>query len=198
LIPGRDVTSFLDRLPETAFPVIDEAYAEFVTNPGFCDGIGLFRSGRRLAAIRTFSKIYGLAGLRVGYAVLPKELSASADNIRNSFNVNRLAQIAALAALQDDQHVARTKAATVAGRNQLREGLQKLGLKPIPSETNFVCVDVGQDAEDLHRRLLSRGLIIRPLTAFAMPTYIRITVGSPEENQEILQVLGELLEKTLC
>jgi histidinol-phosphate aminotransferase len=194
LIPGEEVLSFLQRLPDHVFPVIDEAYAEFVTDPHFQDGVGLFRKGHPLAAVRTFSKIYGLAGLRVGYAVVPEELSAAANNIRNSFNINVLAQAAALAALEDNEHVARTVALTLAGREQLFEGLRKIGLDPIPSEANFVCVGVNRSAEEVFQQLLTRGLIIRPLTAFSMPRHIRITVGKPEENQDFLKSLAEVLE----
>jgi histidinol-phosphate aminotransferase len=193
LVASDAVLSFLDRLPAHVFPVIDEAYAEFVDDPGFRDAVGMFRQGRQLAAIRTFSKIYGIAGLRVGYAVVPEELAVTADGIRNSFNVNSLAQVAALAALEDQEHVARTLEATFAGRKQLTEGLQALGLKPIPSQTNFVCVGIRREAQEVFRRLLARGLIIRPLAGFAMPQHIRITVGTRSENAEVLAALAEEL-----
>ena len=193
LIPAEQVISFLDHLPTHVFPVIDEAYAEFVDHPDFKGGVGLFRAGRPLAAIRTFSKIYGLAGLRVGYAVLPKALNAAAYNIRNAFNVNRLGQVAAMAALEDHGHIERTRALTLAGREQLIQGLRALGLLPIPSQTNFVCVEVEKNADDLHNQMLSRGIIIRPLTTFGMPNHIRITVGEREENAEVLNALAELV-----
>ena len=173
--------------------MIDEAYAEFVDDPGFRDAIGLFREGRQLAAIRTFSKIYGIAGLRVGYAVVPAELSTTADGIRNSFNINVLAQAAALAALEDHEHVERTRRLTFAGREQLTRGLQAMGLEAIPSQTNFVCVGIGRDAQELFQRLLPRGLIIRPLAGFAMPQHIRITVGTAEQNDEVLNALRQEL-----
>ena len=193
LLPGDEIRYFLDNLPDHVFPVIDEAYKEFVSSPDFLDGVSLFREGRSLGAVRTFSKIYGLAGLRVGYAVVPEELSSLATSIRNSFNINRLAQHAALAALEDEKHVARTIALTAEGRRQLEEGLSKVGLKPIPSQTNFVCADSHRNAEEIHRQLLARGFIIRPLTAFALPTYIRITVGTIEENSRVLKELEEVL-----
>jgi histidinol-phosphate aminotransferase len=193
LVPGGEVLSFLKRLPEHVFPVIDEAYAEFVDDPGFRDAVGLFREGYSLAAIRTFSKIYGIAGLRVGYAVVPPELSTTADGIRNSFNINNLAQAAALAALEDHEHVERTRKLTFAGRAQLTRGLRDMGLQPIPSQTNFVCVGIGRDAQEVFQRLLHRGLIIRPLAGFAMPRHIRITVGTEEQNEEVLSALKEEL-----
>jgi len=193
LLPAAELESFLRRLPAHVFPVVDEAYAEFVEDPGFRDAVGLFRRGRELAAIRTFSKIYGIAGLRVGYAVVPEELSRTADGIRNSFNVNSLAQAAALAALEDEEHVRRTREATFAGRRQLEEGLRRLGLDPIPSQTNFVCVGVPGEAQALFQRLLARGLIIRPLGSFDLPKHIRITVGSREENEELLAALAREL-----
>ncbi len=193
LVPSEEVLSFLDRLPEHVFPVIDEAYAEFVDDPGFCDAVGLFRQGRQLAAIRTFSKIYGIAGLRVGYAVVPAEIPTTADGIRNSFNVNVLAQAAALAALEDEEHVERTRRLTFAGRAQLIQGLRDMGLEPIPSQTNFVCVGLGRDAQPVFQRLLRRGLIIRPLATFAMPQHIRVTVGTESQNAEVLSALKEEL-----
>jgi len=193
LVPAREVLSFLDRLPEHVFPVIDEAYAEFVDEPGFRDAVSLFRQGRRLGAIRTFSKIYGLAGLRVGYAVVPAEIPATADGIRNSFNISVLAQAAALAALDDEEHVERTRRLTFAGREQLTRGLQAMGLQPIPSQTNFVCVGIHRSAQEVFQRLLRRGLIIRPLASFAMPQHVRITVGTEEQNAEVLSALKEEL-----
>jgi histidinol-phosphate aminotransferase len=193
LVPGEQVVSFLERLPEHVFPVIDEAYAEFVTDAGFQDGVGLFRKGYHLAAVRTFSKIFGIAGLRVGYAVVPPELAIAVNGIRNSFNISSVAQAAALAALGDSRHVARTRSATFSGRDQLFSGLRALGLEPIPSETNFVCVGIGRSAEEVSKKLLPRGLIIRPLTAFSMPQHIRVTVGTPRENRAVLQALREVL-----
>jgi histidinol-phosphate aminotransferase len=193
LIPPEEVLWFLERLPGHVFPVIDEAYAEFVDAEGFQDGVGLFRRGHRLAAVRTFSKIYGIAGLRVGYAVVPEELSITANGIRNFFNINCLAQAAAQAALSDHDHVRFTREATFAGRDQLFQGLKEMGLDPIPSQTNFVCVGVGRNAEEVFQNLLHRGLIVRPLTAFSMPEHIRITVGTREQNAEVLSALAEEL-----
>jgi histidinol-phosphate aminotransferase len=194
LVAGEQVVSFLERLPEHVFPVIDEAYAEFVTDPRFQDGVGLFRKGYHLASVRTFSKIFGIAGLRVGYAVVPPDLAIAVNGIRNSFNISCLAQVAALAALGDARHVARTRSATFAGRDHLFKGLQDMGLHPIPSETNFVCVGVNRSAEEVSRLLLRQGLIIRPLTAFSMPDHIRVTVGTPKENRALLEALASVLE----
>lgn len=193
LISGDKIQYFLDNLPSHVFPVIDEAYKEFVSSENFIDGVSLFREGRCLAAVRTFSKIYGLAGLRIGYAVVPEELSSLATNIRNSFNINQLAQHAALAAMEDEEHVARTIDLTFKGRNQLESGLTKMGLKPITSQTNFVCADAHRNAEEIHQQLMARGFIIRPLTAFALPTHIRITVGTSAENKQVLTELEGVL-----
>jgi histidinol-phosphate aminotransferase len=155
--------------------------------------VRLFREGRALASVRTFSKISGIAGLRVGYAVVPPEVSIAVNGIRNSFNISRLAQVAALAALEDREHIERTRAVTFAGREQLALGLREMGLEPLPSQANFICVDVGRSAEDVFQQLLRRGLIIRPLTAFGMVNHIRITVGSREENGVALKALAEVL-----
>jgi histidinol-phosphate aminotransferase len=193
LVPGDQVVSFLQRLPEHVFPVIDEAYAEFVTDPLFQDGIGLFRRGFTLAAVRTFSKIYGIAGLRVGYAVVPPELGIASNGIRNSFNISGLAQAAALAALGDERHVARTRSVTFAGRDQLFKGLRGMGLEPISSESNFICVGINRSADEVSNLLLRKGLIIRPLSGYSMPKHIRITAGSARENTAVLRALAEVL-----
>jgi histidinol-phosphate aminotransferase len=195
LVPGEEVVSFLDRLPEHVFPVIDEAYAEFVTSARFQDGIGLFRKGYTLAAVRTFSKIYGIAGLRVGYAVVPPELAIALNGIKNSFNISVLAQAAALAALGDGAHVARTRSLTSAGKEQLVRGLEAMGLKPIPSESNFICVGIGRNAGEVSDLLLRKGLVIRALAGFGLPEHIRITAGTRAENEKVLRALAEVLGK---
>ncbi len=191
LVPPRELESFLDRLPGRVFPVIDEAYAEFVTEEGHVDGVRLFRQGRALAAVRTFSKIGGIAGLRVGYAVVPPEVRVAADSIRNSYNVSRPAQAAAEAALEDSEYIERTRAVTVAGREQLARGMRQLGLAPLPSQTNFVCAEVGGSADELVMHLFRRGIVIRSLSGFGMPRHIRVTVGSREQNELVLAVLAE-------
>ena len=193
LLGGDEIRFFLDHLPEHVFAVIDEAYAEFVTHSNFVDGISLFREGRCLAAIRTFSKIYGLAGLRIGYAVLPKALSTMAYNIRNGYNINCLAQHAALAALKDHQHVTRTQHVTWDGRSQLAAGLTDMGLAPIASETNFVCTGVPHSADEIYQRLLARGFVIRPLSGFGLKNHIRISVGTREENRAVLEALSAVM-----
>jgi histidinol-phosphate aminotransferase len=154
------------------FPVIDEAYAEFVSDPDFQDAVGLFREG---------------------YPVVPAELATTVDGIRNSFNINNLAQAAALAALKDREHVERTRQTTFSGRDQLLQGLTTMGLKPMPSQTNFVCVGIRPNAPTLFERLLTLGLMIRPLAGFAMPEHIRIPVGTAEPNSEVLVVSKEEL-----
>ena len=139
--------------------MIDEPYAEFVSDPDFRD------------------------------AVVPSELATTADGIRNSFNINCLA----LAVLGDHEHIERTRKATFAGRDQFFQGLTAIGLKPIPSQTNFVCVGIRRNAQTVFERLLTRGLIIRPLASFAMPEYIRITVGTAEQNSEVRAALQDEL-----
>lgn len=195
LVPPREVSSFLDRLPGHVFPVIDEAYAEFVAEEGFVDGVRLFREGRPLAAVRTFSKIGGIAGLRVGYAVVPPEVRVAADSIRNSYNISRPAQAAAEAALEDSAYIERTRALTLAGREQLSRGMQELGLAPLPSQTNFVCVEVDRSADEVSQHLFRRGIVIRSLSGFGMPRHIRVTVGTGEQNEMVLAALATALGK---
>jgi histidinol-phosphate aminotransferase len=193
LVPAGEMLSFLERLPDHVFPVIDEAYAEFVTDTEHVDGVRLLREGHPLAAVRTFSKISGIAGLRVGYAVVPPELCIAANGIRNSYNINRLAQVAAEAALDDREYIERTRAVTIAGREQLARGMRELGLAPLPSQTNFVCVEVDRSADEVSQNVFRRGIVIRSLSGFGMPRHIRVTVGSSEQNDLVLAALAAAL-----
>jgi histidinol-phosphate aminotransferase len=186
---------FLHTLPSTVVVVADDAYADFVEDPEYPDSLTYQRRGRFLVTLRTFSKIYGLAGLRIGYGVGPLELIEVLNRIRQPFNVNGLAQVAALAALDDHEHVARTRANNHQGLAYLRAACERLGRPYVPSWANFLLIDVGDGAR-VYEALLRRGVIVRPMDVYSMPHHLRVTVGLPEENQRFVESLAEVLGQT--
>ncbi len=188
-----DFERFLDRIPRSVIVVVDEAYIDFVDPAERLDIRPWLDSDRPVVALRTFSKAYGLAGLRIGYGVMPVALAEYVHRVRQPFNVNQLAQIGALAALEDEEHHARTLDLTRRGMAELAEGVRRLGCEPYPSHTNFFLIDVKRDAKDLYERLLRKGVIVRAMTAYGYPEFIRVTVGLPEENTRFLAALEETL-----
>jgi histidinol-phosphate aminotransferase len=191
---GREALArFLDDLPEHVLPVIDEAYFEFVGDADYPDSLREhLLAGRRVVVLRTFSKIYGLAGMRVGWAAMPADVAAALGKVKNAFDVSQPAQDAARASLGDDREVARRADETRAGRERLSAGLAALGLEPLPAVANFVAVPVG-DGGAIASALERRGLIVRPLGGFGDPTSIRITVGQPDEIDLALRLLSDVL-----
>ena len=192
---GRDeLLAFVERLPEHVLAVVDQAYFEYVDDPDYADGVAeLFKQGRRVVVLRTFSKIYGLAGLRVGYGIAPKDVVTATSKVRRAFDVGATAQAAALASLGDDAELARRRALNAAGREELGETLRAHGLEPAgPAIGNFLFADVG-DGAALFDRLLRQGVIVRPLASFGAPEAIRVTVGTPEENAFFAVCLGQVL-----
>jgi histidinol-phosphate aminotransferase len=191
---GREeLLAFLERLPEHVLCVIDQAYFEYIDDPDYVDGLGLFREGRRLVVLRTFSKIYGLAGLRVGWAVAPPDVATATSKVRRAFDVTATAQAAALASLDDPQEIARRRELNATGRERLAEILRSHGLEPVePARGNFLFADVGGGRE-LFERLLREGVIVRPLDGFGAPEAIRVSVGTPEENELFAVALGHVL-----
>ncbi|MCU0308868.1 MAG: histidinol-phosphate transaminase [Thermoleophilia bacterium] len=189
-----DLDRLLDALPPHVLPVLDEAYFEYLPEGGH-DGAALVRAGRPLVVMRTFSKAYGLAGLRVGYLLGPAGLVRALHRVRNAFDVNGVAQAAALASLEEaDEHLPPRIALCRAERTRMADGLRALGLDPLPSEANFLLVEVGEDRAPLiNRALLERGVIVRPARAFGAPGGIRITVGLPEETDRLLAAMAGAL-----
>jgi histidinol-phosphate aminotransferase len=196
IVTADEVEHFMARVPERTIVVFDEAYIEFAMGPDFPDTLRYVKEGRRVIVLRTFSKAASLAGLRVGYAVADADAIALMNRIRQPFNVNSLAQVAALAALDDEAHVLECVRMIEAGRHFLYDEFKSLGLKYVPSRANFILVDVGRNAADIYQRLLKEGVIVRPMTAFGMETTLRITVGTPEENRRLVKGLRAVLGKT--
>ncbi len=185
------LAGFLARVPQTTIVVLDEAYFEYVTEDGYPDGCAWLAEYPNLIVVRTFSKVHGLAALRVGYAVSDERLAELMNRLRQPFNVNAVAQAAAVAAFEDTAYVARMVAVNRDERAALREAIAALGLAVLPSVGNFLCVEVG-DAAGLYQGLLRQGVIVRPLAPYALPAHLRITVGRPEENQRLVRALAEL------
>jgi len=182
----------LDRVPRDVVIVADDAYAEYVEDPDYPKTLDYRAPGRLLVTLRTFSKIYGLAGLRIGYGVGPAELIAALERVRQPFNVNSLAQIAALAALDDDAHVERSRRTNREGMRFLDRELARLGLSYVPSQANFVLVRVG-DGTGAYEKLLRQGVIVRPMGGYGFPEHVRVTVGTPGENERFVAALGKAL-----
>ena len=188
-----ELVRLLDRMPERVWLVLDEAYLEYVEVPGYPDGRTLLDRYPNLIVTRTFSKIHGLASLRVGYGLSSPLAADLMNRARQPFNVNSLALAAAEAALEDRTFVASSRALNRAGMAQVTAGLDALGLAHIPSAGNFLSVDLGRDPQPVFQAMLARGVIVRPVAEYGLPTHMRVTVGLPEENRRFLDVLEEVL-----
>jgi histidinol-phosphate aminotransferase len=180
----------MSRITENVIVVFDEAYFEFLDRPP--DTLQFVREGRNIVVLRTFSKIHGLAGLRIGYAVAPAALVQVLHKTRQPFNVNSIAQIGALAALEDDEHLRETKRAIDEGRAYLHEQFSKMKIRFVPGTANFVMVNVG-DGHEIFEKLLRQGIIVRPLRGYGLAEWVRISVGTMEENKKLVAALREVI-----
>lgn len=197
-INPTDLYGFLSAVPESVLVVLDEAYVDFMDSELQVDIFSLIRNikGRcGVVSLRTFSKSYGLAGLRVGYGLMPSEVARSLHRVRQPFNVNQLAQVGALAALQDEDFYQQTLKRTREGLNFLRAEVDKLGCKSYPSQTNFFLIDVLGDATALYEAMLRKGVIIRSMKPYGYTDMVRITVGSEVENKRFLSALSLCLRE---
>ena len=189
----KQIERFLDGLRRDILIFIDEAYYEYVQAPDYVDSIGLVKRHKNILVTRTFSKMYGLAGLRVGYGIGDEETIDCLNRIREPFNVNSLAQAAALACLNDRPYYQKLAGKINRQRQALYEGLRKLGVKYVESCTNFVLMDMRRDASGIVRALLARGVIVRDMRAWGLECFIRVTIGTAAENERFLNVLKEIL-----
>lgn len=188
---GReDVEKFMGRLRDDIIVIFDEAYYEYVERKDFPDTLKYVREGKNVIVLKTFSKIYGMAGLRIGYGFARDELVVYMNRVRQPFNVNSLAQIGAVAALKDKSHLERSREINRKGKEYLYREFKKLGLNYVPTEANFILVKAG-NGRNIYNRLLKRGVIIRPLDGYKFPDYIRVTIGLPEENKRFIEALKE-------
>jgi histidinol-phosphate aminotransferase len=193
VVAAEEVAAFMARVPDKVIVVFDEAYFEFAQGPDFPDSLQYMKQGRKVAILRTFSKAASLAGLRVGYAVADPDCVALLNRIRAPFNVNSLAQVAALAALEDDSHILECLRMNEGGRHFLCDEFTAMGIKYVPSRANFILVDVGRSGSDIFQRLLKEGVIVRPMSSFGMETALRVTIGTPEENRRLIKALKKVL-----
>jgi len=192
----NELDAFFAAVPDHVLTVVDQAYFEYIDRPDYPDAVERYvKAGKRVVVLRTFSKIYGLAGLRVGYAVSSREVCASLAKVRRPFDLTTPAQVAALASLDDTDELARRRTVNAEGLAQLETVLREHGFEPVPSVGNFVYVETGGDAQALFRQLLGEGIIVRPLGGFGAPTAVRITVGTPEEVKAFSEALGRVLTK---
>lgn len=192
LIPAAELYGFLKKVPRGVMVLLDEAYNEFIPEPLRSDSIAWLNEFPNLIVTRTFSKAYGLAGLRVGYAFAHPDVADIMNRVRQPFNVNSISLAAAEAGLGDHEFVRRSYELTQTGMKQLTAGVKSLGVDYIPSAGNFVSINV-RDGAGVFQRLLQRGVIVRPLGAYAMPEYLRVSVGLESENERFLSALAESL-----
>ncbi|MGF7185460.1 histidinol-phosphate aminotransferase [Desulfitispora alkaliphila] len=198
IVKKHQLEQFINQLPEHVIAVIDEAYAQYADDPQFVSGIDYVRQGKQVIVLRTFSKIYGLAGIRVGYGIASPEIIAMIERVREPFNTNLVAQAGAIAALRDAAHLSFCRKENIIQKKVLEDQFKKLGLSWIDTQANFIMLDTGIDATELHQEMLKQGVIIRPGHVFGMPTYIRVTIGTPEENKKFIEALKnsmKILEK---
>jgi histidinol-phosphate aminotransferase len=178
----------MSRVPDSMIVVFDEAYFEFLDDPP--DTLRFIRDGRNVIVLRTFSKIHGLAGLRIGYAIAPCEMTEVLHKTRQPFNVNSIAQAAAIAALDDEAHLRETKRVIDEGRSYLQEQFAEMQIPFVPAAANFVMVNVG-DGCAVFQKLLQRKIIVRPLKSYGLSEWVRISVGTMEENKKLIGTLSE-------
>src|ERR1700739_2524770 len=190
---AAEFAAFLKKVPGDVLVVLDEAYREYAERNDLPSALELFRQSNTILTLRTFSKVYGLAGLRIGYGIGHPTLVAEMNKLRTPFNVTSVGQAASLAALDDEEHVRRSVGMNRAERKRLYEELRKLGLAPVASETNFLFVPIGPRAKALCDELLQEGVIIRPLGWMGLPEAVRISVGSPAENTKLIGALAHAL-----
>jgi histidinol-phosphate aminotransferase len=191
MVTRTEVDAYFEHVPEHVLTVLDEAYFEYVEEPGYPDGIeDYFKHGRRVLVLRTFSKIFGLAGLRVGYGIGSGDVVRTIGKVRNAFDINHLAQEAALASLGDAAELERRRRANADGRAAVERVFAEHGLVSAgPAVANFLYVEVGGDSREFSDRLLREGVIVRPLAPFGAAAAIRVTIGLPDENEFLASAL---------
>ncbi len=195
IITASELFDFLNKVPEGVIVILDEAYHEYVTDPRYPNSLELIEEGKNVIILRTFSKIYGLAGLRIGYGIASPEIISMIQRVREPFNVNLMAQEAARASLYDKDHLMESKNLVIMGREYLYRAFDKLGLRYIPTQANFIFVDVNRDSVTLFNSLLRQGVIVRTGDIFGYPSYIRVTIGTPEQNERFINCLERALNE---
>ncbi|HLH30851.1 MAG TPA: histidinol-phosphate transaminase [Terriglobia bacterium] len=191
LIRQKELDAFMKKVPDQALVILDEAYFEYVREPDYPNSLEYVRAGRPVLILRTFSKVFGLAGLRIGYGIGTKQVIDTLYKVRMAFNTSSVAQVAALAAWDDHAHIEKSITLNRQEREFLYSELSKRGLKYVPSYTNFVLVDVGRPGREVTTALLNHGVIVRP--AWGCPTCMRVSVGTHEQNERFVSALDKVL-----
>ncbi|MFA5148739.1 MAG: histidinol-phosphate transaminase [Candidatus Omnitrophota bacterium] len=190
-VNDKQITKFLENIPDSVIVVMDEAYYDFVDAKDYPDTMRHLKD-RNLIVLRTFSKAYGLAGLRVGFALANPELIDCMNRVRLPFNVNSLAQVGASASIDDATHLKKTRQVVLKGKKFLYSALDKIGLPYVQSQTNFILVDVKMDSWEAFQKLLRYGVIVRDMKAYKLDSYVRVTVGTDKENRKFIEALKEI------
>jgi histidinol-phosphate aminotransferase len=193
-VAENELTDFMEGIPPHVLIVFDEAYAEYAPQDIFPDTLKYINQNRNVITVRTFSKIYGLAGLRIGYGIARESIVKAMEHVRQPFNTNTLAQEAAIAALDDRRHLEKSFRLNQEGLTYLEGEFERLGLKYVPSGANFILIHINKSANEIFRRLLREGVIVRPFTG-SLSQYLRITVGLPQENKIFIKKLEKCLGK---
>lgn len=193
-VTRKELLNFISKVPKRVLVVIDEAYFDYVEKKDYPDGVELIKKGiKNIVAVRTFSKIYGLAGLRIGYGIAEPEIVQYVNRVRQPFNTNSLAQVAATAALDDKEHIRRSLENNREGMRYLEEEFSKIGIEYIPSVANFILFRSPIPSNELYQRLLQKGVIVRPMGGYKLPDWLRVTIGTPVENKRFISCLKEIL-----
>ncbi|OGC25679.1 histidinol-phosphate transaminase [candidate division WOR-1 bacterium RIFOXYB2_FULL_42_35] len=192
-ITMKQFNNFLEQVPDNVLVIIDEAYAEYNSAKDFPTSLKYIKEERNVLVLRTFSKFYGLAGLRIGYGIAKPELTGYMFRVKPPFNVNRLAQVGAVAALEDKGFLTKTYQANLEGKEYLYAELDKLGLEHKKTEANFIFINLKRSADEAFIELMRQGVIIRPLTSFGFPEAIRVTIGTKEQNKKLVAVLSKII-----
>ncbi len=193
IITKQELEEFFEKIPENILVVLDEAYREYIDEPDYPDSISIFKRKKNILILRTFSKIYGLAGIRLGYGIAAKEIIANLMKLRINFNVNRVSQAAGIAALEDEEFVNRSKKVNNHGKEYLYDAYKKLGLFYIPTYGNFIFVNFECDSLVVYEKLLKQGIITRPIKEYGFPNALRITIGTEKQNERLIKALKKIL-----
>jgi histidinol-phosphate aminotransferase len=194
-VSREQFSSFIDRLSDDVLVICDEAYYEYADRNRYPQTLQLVEEGRNVLVMRTFSKLYGLAGFRVGYCVAKENFCEALWKVSPPFSVNKFAQIGAAAALDDREHVKRTLEMNEAGKNYLYQKLREMSVEYIPSETNFVTINAKMDTRKISEDMQKEGIIIRPLEMYGQPNFFRVTIGTPDQNQKFVEVFRKIFQK---
>jgi len=197
IVEREEVADFMEKVPQDIIVVFDEAYYDYVEDKDYPDSFSYVLEGKNVIIIRTFSKIAGIAGIRVGYGIAKPELVGYLRRVVSPFPTNRLAQVAALASLDDEEHYRKVLKTNQEGKKYLYRELKKIGLFYLPTETNFIFIDLKEDSEIVFEKLLKKGIIIRPGKTWGCPNFVRVTIGTPYENQKFILVLKEVINKNI-